>query len=376
VGLTGAIDAGRRRTVLFVLLAAALLVATIATAAVGADGEDEVATGDDRDRTTTSTSSTSTTLAAPDVVAPDTSATTLVLAPSGTAPRLGAAAPATTTTAAPPPAPPVPAAPAPPIEPCGGSRSKPGGGTWTCTWADEFDGAELDRSRWTVFESSQIGFRAGSSCFVDDPDNVAVAGGALRLTARTEPQWFTCEQSGQLRDFETRTTNGMVSTFEKATWTYGRFEIRAQLPATKVPGIQTALWLWPVNPLRYGPWPMSGEIDIAEFYSEHPDRVIPYVHYAALDGNVTSTSCVIEDVTAWHTYALDWTPELIRISYDDRICYQTAINPAPPLVRPQPFDHPFMLSLTQALGVGTNEFRDGTTPLPATTVVDYVRVWR
>jgi hypothetical protein len=32
--------------------------------------------------------------------------------------------------------------------------------------------------------------------------------------------------------------------------------------------------------------------------------------------------------------------------------------------------------LTQALGIGLNGFTPGTTPLPATTRVDYVRVWK
>ena len=44
--------------------------------------------------------------------------------------------------------------------------------------------------------------------------------------------------------------------------------------------------------------------------------------------------------------------------------------------RPKPFDQPFMLSLTQALGIDSNAFVDGTTPLPATTTVDYVRIWK
>jgi hypothetical protein len=42
---------------------------------------------------------------------------------------------------------------------------------------------------------------------------------------------------------------------------------------------------------------------------------------------------------------------------------------------PAPFDQPFFLSLTQALGVGTNS-PTASTPLPATTLVDYVRVWK
>jgi hypothetical protein len=41
-----------------------------------------------------------------------------------------------------------------------------------------------------------------------------------------------------------------------------------------------------------------------------------------------------------------------------------------------PFDQPFFIALTQALGVGTNALDPSSTPLPATTSIDYVRVWK
>jgi hypothetical protein len=40
----------------------------------------------------------------------------------------------------------------------------------------------------------------------------------------------------------------------------------------------------------------------------------------------------------------------------------------------QPFDRPFMINLAQTLGVQANK-PTRATPLPATTVIDYVRVW-
>jgi hypothetical protein len=35
-----------------------------------------------------------------------------------------------------------------------------------------------------------------------------------------------------------------------------------------------------------------------------------------------------------------------------------------------------MLALTQGLGIGTNALDPSITPLPATTQIDYVRVWK
>jgi hypothetical protein len=43
---------------------------------------------------------------------------------------------------------------------------------------------------------------------------------------------------------------------------------------------------------------------------------------------------------------------------------------------PQRFDQPFLISLTQALGIDTNAFRPWITPLSATTSIDYVRGWK
>jgi beta-glucanase (GH16 family) len=133
-----------------------------------------------------------------------------------------------------------------------------------------------------------------------------------------------------------------------------------------------------VDPYKYGAWPGSGEIDIAEIYSRYADRAIPYIHYdaATYDPNVTNTACLISNVAAFHTYAVEWTTSTLKIVYDGQTCLVDSWNPASPLIKPQPFDQPFIIALTQALGIDTNAFDPATTPLPATTSVDYVRVWK
>jgi beta-glucanase (GH16 family) len=159
---------------------------------------------------------------------------------------------------------------------------------------------------------------------------------------------------------------------------YGRFEVRARITDADVKGLQSSLWLWPVDANRYGMYPASGEIDIAEMFSAYPDHAIPFSHYSpgATDPNITSYSCTISNLDAFHTYALVWTPSSLRILYDGRTCLIDQWTPAAPLAQPQPFDQPFFIALTQALGIGDNAFDPSTTPLPATTQVDYVRVWK
>lgn len=251
--------------------------------------------------------------------------------------------------------------------------AKGDGTSWRCSFDEEFDGTTLDPSRWIAQQTATSGYTSGlTACFVDSPDNVAVGGGVLSLTARREPAPFTCQDPNGA--FTTSYTSGMVSTWDRFAQAYGRFEVRARVSAATAAGLQSALWLYPSDPARYGAWPLSGEIDIAEMFSRYPDRAVPYIHYAPAspDPNVTNTACLITDLAAFHTYAVEWTPTSIRIVYDGTTCLVDSWHPAAPLTGAQPF----MIVLTQALGIGGNAFDPATTPLPATTQVDYVRAWR
>ncbi len=251
---------------------------------------------------------------------------------------------------------------------------KPGGGSWVCTFADEFDGSSLDRRKWTPQLTAAGSHDAGPECFVDSPNNIAVAGGSLHLTVRKEPAPTSCNGYKQ-----TTYTSGMVTTVPGAgkgfAQAYGRYEIRARVTGAKVKGLHEAIWMWPVQPV--GAWPSSGEIDIAEIYHLHPDRSIPYIHYNnPWDANVTNNYCLIDDISQFHTYVLEWTTTSLKVSYDGQVCIDDPWQPWFPYSGRQPFDQPFYLILTQALGIGGNAFDPATTPLPASTVVDYVRIWK
>jgi beta-glucanase (GH16 family) len=270
---------------------------------------------------------------------------------------------------------PAEAAPKPAPPNCGTTVIKASGSRWVCTFVDNFDGSRLDTSKWFVQQTDGSGFQGGGDCFVNTTNNVNVANGVLSLTTRKETLPFTCKSP--YGDYTTRYTSGMVSTYLRFAQAYGRFEVRAKFPAAKVAGLQSALWLWPKDPTLYGSWPASGEIDIAEFYSLYADRAVPYIHYNAVATALAATnnSCLITDTSAFHSYVAEWTPTTITITYDGTTCLTHTISPLAPLTGSAPFDQPFIIALTQALGVGTNSVTDST-PLPATTAVDYVRVWK
>ncbi len=273
----------------------------------------------------------------------------------------------TTTTAAP-----TTTSTTPPSADCS-TLPKAGGGTWTCSFDDEFNGTSLDRTKWTPQKTASGSFDQSVECYVDSPNNISVGGGALTLTVRKEDAPFSCAGLKQ-----SQYTSGMVSTWTGGgggfAQTNGRYEIRAKFTGAKQKGLQESLWMWPVTPTNY--WPASGEIDIAEVYHLHSDRAIPYIHYNnPNDPNITNNNCLIDDISQYHTYVLEWTTSDLKISYDGNLCIDDAWQAYWTLGR-QPFDAPFFIALTQALGVGDNAFDPASTPLPASTVVDYVRVWK
>ena len=78
---------------------------------------------------------------------------------------------------------------------CGGEvpPSKPGGGSWTCTFDDEFDASTgdanaLDTSWWVPQVTATSGYATGplgsEACYENSPNNISVSGGALRPPSR------------------------------------------------------------------------------------------------------------------------------------------------------------------------------------------------
>ena len=258
---------------------------------------------------------------------------------------------------------------------CGPAIRKDLFSNWTCTFDDEFDGTALDPHKWVPVTTAASGLVPGPGCYVNSPNNIAVYGGALHLTARQEAAPFPC--SGPYGTSWTSYSSGQVATYGLFAQQYGRFAVRAAFPAVTVAGLQSTLWLWPQNPAVTG---SVGEIDFAEWYSNYPDRNVPYIHYQydasttnALSATnvVTNNDCVIGNLSAFHEYVATWTPTSILIQVDGTTCLVDNYSAA----GADPFAQPYFVALTQALGIGSNAFNPWGTPLPATTTIDYVRVW-
>jgi len=254
---------------------------------------------------------------------------------------------------------------------CGGTTVYKDDGTpWQCTFDDEFNGSNLNTRNWVVQTNFSTGdATAGYACYVNNPNNVAVSNGALHLTVRRISTPMDCASQPSPTNY----TGGMVSTYHLFSQAYGRFEARVRVAATTQPGLQEAFWLWPDDRYTVLNWPTTGEIDVAETYSQYANLAVPYLHYTYNDnggpipGVNTAWNCAAQR-GVWNTYDLVWTPTSLTISINGTTCLvNTSADPA--------FTERYIVALTAGLGRGTNALTSST-PIPATTDVDYVRVWK
>jgi hypothetical protein len=261
----------------------------------------------------------------------------------------------------------------PPTDACGVRPLKSDGTWWECSFVDEFDGDAFDPAKWVAQETWFSGMTNGKACYVKSPSTISMGNGTLRLSAVKLAKSFECQSP--FGDFPTDRAVGGITTKGRFSQAYGRFEVRARMPKTRVQGAHSAIWMFP-DDRKYGAWPLSGEIDIAEWYSALPRRAFPSVHYVDGGRNIhTGHDGVLADASRYHTYAVEWTPTTMRFYYDGKLTFEHAWKPLAPLLGSQPFDQPFNVVLNQAWG-GLWNAPTAETPDRVTMTVDWVRVWK
>jgi beta-glucanase (GH16 family) len=260
---------------------------------------------------------------------------------------------------------------------CGSSVIYKSGGTpWTCTFDDEFAGSTLDTTHWTAMNSAATGYTTGIDCYA--ARQVTVSSDELVLTVNRLVKPAPCLGTRISSQYLT----GMVTSQNLFSQTYGRFEMRARLPAGS--GLHPVFWMLPASPTHNGSYEY-GEIDAAEAYGASPNYVSPHLHYVTTPGNANSgTTCYVRNTKfVDHTYALEWTSTQMTFSYDGTTCWTTTWAPAYPYApqgatSPVPFDQPFYMMVQLAVDGPSVPFNQvsAATPLPAKMYVDYVRAWQ
>jgi beta-glucanase (GH16 family) len=164
-----------------------------------------------------------------------------------------------------------------------------------------------------------------------------------------------------------------ASLTSKTNWLYGRFEIRAKLPAGR--GIWPAFWTKGTNDARVG-WPGCGEIDIMEFVGKIPGHIYSTLHYP-VDGAPQKDAKGLkttEPLDQFHIYAMEWFPDRIDFYFDDQN-YHTVFTDKAGKGPENPFRKPHYMLVNLALGGSWGGPVDNAV-LPQQYVIDYIRVYR
>ncbi len=262
--------------------------------------------------------------------------------------------------------------------------TQPGG--YRLVWHDEFDtdGAP-DPASWSFEE----GFVRNKEWQWYQPQNAVCRDGTLVITARREqkpnPTYNPAAAHWGARRKDIECTSSCLITEGKREFLYGRFEIRARIPAAR--GSWPAIWFKGANAY---PWPSKGEIDLMEFYpsggtrsilanacwggenggSKWQSKVIPFTHWTALDSLWA---------TQFHTWRMDWDADVIRLYLDNELLNEinldrTVNGKGSPGAGDNPFRKPMFLLLNMAMGSSGGKVDEAA--LPMRYEVDYVRVYQ
>jgi beta-glucanase (GH16 family) len=300
------------------------------------------------------------TATAPTTTAPATTTTTATTPPATT--TTTTAPPATTTTTTAPATTTTTSAPATtaPTSSTTSSTTSPAPAGWHLAWSDEFSGSSVDTAKWNVRNNTYASNEL--SIVTNRSKNVSVANGVLNLTAQRE-QYST---GSTTRDY----TSGYLDSIGKFSQRYGRWEMRASLPASK--GMWPAFWLRSNTALP--------ELDIMEAVGG-VGTTVHTIHQSTNGDKAKSgyeyTFPAGETAQGWHTYAVEWDPTAVRFYVDGVMVRQRTSTDLPWLATD--FVTPMNIRLNLQVGgsmpswYGKNV--DSTTVFPATFAVDYVRVY-
>lgn len=252
---------------------------------------------------------------------------------------------------------------------------------WVKVWADEFEGDQLDLTKWAKEENNYGGGNMERQAYRTEPKYCFVKDGCLNLSVYRDPHTTT---DGKTQPY----SSARIRTQGRAEWQYGRFEVRAKMPDGE--GIWPAVWMLPTHS-KYGTWAAGGEIDLIESRGSAVHETTGALHFG---GKWPGNKFVAHSYTfpeknaaeAFHLYTLEWDAEEIRWFVDGNLCQKRGkeewFSTAAPNDPNAPFDQPFHLIVNVAVDGRFFEKTDQRADripegqFPQTLQIDYIRVWQ
>ena len=246
---------------------------------------------------------------------------------------------------------------------------------WELLWSDEFNDEELDLTKWNKLNWKPGWVNNELQAYTDRDTNIFLENGHLVLQGNIEPGYSGTDYVGN--NYVADYTSGRVNTDDKFSTTYGRFDIKAKLPAGK--GSWPAIWMLGESISSIG-WPQCGEIDIMEHVGYDLGLVHGSIHtqdYNHMYGTQKSGSKYVDDVTdAFHVYSLEWSPFYLRYLIDNEPFF-FVYNDSNGDFGKWPFNDPHYLILNLAIGGDWGGVQGvSASAFPMKMYIDYVRVYK
>ena len=244
---------------------------------------------------------------------------------------------------------------------------------WQLGWSDEFDGANLDATKWSFdFGKDASGWGNNErEYYKARTDNAHISGGLLHIVARQESVGGFAYISARIK------SQGL---FSKAL---GRLEFRARLLE------RLSCWptLWMLgNKITSAGWRVCAEIDVVESQGGSATLVQRTLHYSdSVNGHLSQTAyfgltAAGDSVTNFHVYAVEWTTNSIKWMLDSYTVQTWRAWSSSTGAYPAPFNQTFFLIMNLAVGGSylsnpTDTQINAGILFPAEMQSDYVRVY-
>jgi hypothetical protein len=222
----------------------------------------------------------------------------------------------------------------------------PAGKEWKLAWHDEFDGTQVDETKWNRLgdHKRRDGYWVPEDAYLDGK-------GSLVLRTRKDGNRFTC---------------GAVNTRGKYEHAFGYYVARCKLPSQ--PGHWPAFWIMGPGVNSVGDAGRDGtEIDIIEV-PWRDGRLTSNLHWDGYEkdhksaGHKFRRAGVME---GWHTFALLWLPNEYVFYVDGQETWRTSAGGVCQV--------PEFIKLTEEIGEWGGDIHRAK--LPDYFLVDYVRVY-
>lgn len=247
-------------------------------------------------------------------------------------------------------------------------KRPPVDGEWVKTLDDEFTGASVDGSVWSVYGENYWDKKSHWS-----KNNVLMGGGMVKLRYEKKSGHNNDDPTKQRTDY----VAGYLHTYDRWVQRYGYFEARMKLPTA--PGLWPAFWMMPDRGTEAGPqWKRQDtgnggmEFDIMEHLTRWGTyRYNITMHYDGYGKEHKSLGAdkiyAQPDKDGFITCGLLWTPGSAVYYCNGREVLRWE--------DPRVSNIPSILMFTLPQGGWDNSPIDDAR-LPADFVIDYVRVWQ